>query len=141
MRDRGPSYRWRHAKPSFRRVTFSVTSQEPQEPRGHQGSLQSCCYDSGPDDSETPSDKDSSGGPQPGALPLPEDGYQRTTPDGSVGEEEHMENGTGFRHRETIQRDHTERPRRETTQRETRQRDQIDHTERPDRERPHRETR
>ncbi|XP_042668802.1 protocadherin-7 [Centrocercus urophasianus] len=71
----------------FRRVTFSVVSQ-PQDP--HQGSLQSC-YDSGLEESETPSSKSSSG-PRLGALPLPEDNYERTTPDGSVGEAEHMEN-------------------------------------------------
>ncbi|KAA0723675.1 hypothetical protein E1301_Tti003210 [Triplophysa tibetana] len=63
----------------FRRVTFSVVSQ-PQDP--HQGSLQSC-YDSGLEESETPSSKSSSG-PRLGALPLPEDAYERTTPDGSV---------------------------------------------------------
>ncbi|XP_026908445.1 protocadherin-7 isoform X2 [Acinonyx jubatus] len=63
----------------FRRVTFSVVSQ-PQDP--HQGSLQSC-YDSGLEESETPSSKSSSG-PRLGALPLPEDSYERTTPDGSV---------------------------------------------------------
>ncbi|XP_072664292.1 protocadherin-7 isoform X10 [Canis lupus baileyi] len=68
-----------HFKP-FRRVTFSVVSQ-PQDP--HQGSLQSC-YDSGLEESETPSSKSSSG-PRLGALPLPEDNYERTTPDGSVG--------------------------------------------------------
>lgn len=71
-------------------MTFSVVSQ-PQDP--HQGSLQSC-YDSGLDESETPSSK-SSTGPRLGALPLPEDAYERTTPDGSVGEAEHMENGRG----------------------------------------------
>ncbi|KAM6313137.1 protocadherin-7 isoform 2-T2 [Aegotheles albertisi] len=75
-----------HIEP-FRRVTFSVVSQ-PQDP--HQGSLQSC-YDSGLEESETPSSKSSSG-PRLGALPLPEDNYERTTPDGSVGEAEHMEN-------------------------------------------------
>ncbi|KAK7909782.1 hypothetical protein WMY93_014466 [Mugilogobius chulae] len=74
----------------FRRVTFSVVSQ-PQDPH-QQGSLQSC-YDSGLDESETPSSKSSSG-PRLGALPLPEDSYERTTPDGSVGEAEHMENDT-----------------------------------------------
>ena len=72
-------------------MTFSVVSQ-PQDPH-HQGSLQSC-YDSGLDESETPSSKSSSG-PRLGALPLPEDSYERTTPDGSVGEAEHMENGRG----------------------------------------------
>ena len=71
-------------------MTFSVVSQ-PQDP--HQGSLQSC-YDSGLEESETPSSKSSSG-PRLGALPLPEDNYERTTPDGSVGEAEHMENGRG----------------------------------------------
>ncbi|KAI1888344.1 hypothetical protein AGOR_G00184040 [Albula goreensis] len=78
----------KYNKQPFRRVTFSVVSQ-PQDP--HQGSLQSC-YDSGLEESETPSSKSSSG-PRLGALPLPEDNYERTTPDGSVGEGEHMENG------------------------------------------------
>ncbi|XP_040342106.1 protocadherin-7 isoform X2 [Herpailurus yagouaroundi] len=77
----------KYSKQPFRRVTFSVVSQ-PQDP--HQGSLQSC-YDSGLEESETPSSKSSSG-PRLGALPLPEDSYERTTPDGSVGEAEHMEN-------------------------------------------------
>eukprot|EP00064_Thunnus_orientalis_P019457 superscaffoldBa00004878_g19575 len=80
-----------HPPKPFRRVTFSVVSQ-PQDPH-QQGSLQSC-YDSGLDESETPSSKSSSG-PRLGALPLPEDSYERTTPDGSVGEAEHMENGRG----------------------------------------------
>uniref|UniRef100_A0A452S9T4 Protocadherin 7 n=1 Tax=Ursus americanus TaxID=9643 RepID=A0A452S9T4_URSAM len=71
----------KYSKQPFRRVTFSVVSQ-PQDP--HQGSLQSC-YDSGLEESETPSSKSSSG-PRLGALPLPEDNYERTTPDGSVGE-------------------------------------------------------
>ncbi|XP_027400028.1 protocadherin-7 isoform X6 [Bos indicus x Bos taurus] len=70
----------KYSKQPFRRVTFSVVSQ-PQDP--HQGSLQSC-YDSGLEESETPSSKSSSG-PRLGALPLPEDNYERTTPDGSVG--------------------------------------------------------
>ncbi|XP_048403029.2 protocadherin-7b isoform X2 [Stegostoma tigrinum] len=78
----------KYNKQPFRRVTFSVVSQ-PQDP--HQGSLQSC-YDSGLEESETPSSKSSSG-PRLGSLPLPEDNYERTTPDGSVGEAEHMENG------------------------------------------------
>ncbi|XP_039108508.1 protocadherin-7 isoform X2 [Hyaena hyaena] len=69
----------KYSKQPFRRVTFSVVSQ-PQDP--HQGSLQSC-YDSGLEESETPSSKSSSG-PRLGALPLPEDSYERTTPDGSV---------------------------------------------------------
>ncbi|XP_025057585.1 protocadherin-7 isoform X5 [Alligator sinensis] len=81
----------KYSKQPFRRVTFSVVSQ-PQDP--HQGSLQSC-YDSGLEESETPSSKSSSG-PRLGALPLPEDNYERTTPDGSVGEAEHMENGIQF---------------------------------------------
>lgn len=63
-------------------MTFSVVSQ-PQD---------TGCYDSGLEDSETPSSKSSSG-PRLGALPLPEEGYERTTPEGSVGEEEHVENG------------------------------------------------
>ena len=67
---------------TLRRVTFSVVSQ-PQD---------GGCYDSGLEDSETPSSKSSSG-PRLGALPLPEEGYERTTPEGSVGEEEHVENG------------------------------------------------
>lgn len=67
---------------TLRRVTFSVVSQP------HDGG----CYDSGLEDSETPSSKSSSG-PRLGALPLPEEGYERTTPEGSVGEEEHVENG------------------------------------------------
>uniref|UniRef100_A0A8C3AG07 Uncharacterized protein n=1 Tax=Cyclopterus lumpus TaxID=8103 RepID=A0A8C3AG07_CYCLU len=83
------------ARKPFRRVTFSVVSQ-PQDPH-QQGSLQSC-YDSGLDESETPSSKSSSG-PRLGALPLPEDSYERTTPDGSVGEAEHMENGYRTRSR------------------------------------------
>lgn len=66
---------------TLRRVTFSVVNQ-PQE---------GGCYDSGVEDSETPSSKSSSG-PRLGALSLPEEGYERTTPEGSVGEEEHVEN-------------------------------------------------
>ncbi|XP_075946943.1 protocadherin-7 [Anarhichas minor] len=66
---------------TLRRVTFSVVSQ-PQD---------AGCYDSGLEDSETPSSKSSSG-PRIGALPLPEEGYERTTPEGSVGDEEHVEN-------------------------------------------------
>uniref|UniRef100_A0A8C6PZM9 Cadherin domain-containing protein n=1 Tax=Nothobranchius furzeri TaxID=105023 RepID=A0A8C6PZM9_NOTFU len=71
---------------TLRRVTFSVMSQ-PQDVG---------CYDSGLEDSETPSSKSSSG-PRLGVLPLPEEGYERTTPEGSVGEEEHVENGTPHR--------------------------------------------
>uniref|UniRef100_A0A672QQA2 Protocadherin-9-like n=1 Tax=Sinocyclocheilus grahami TaxID=75366 RepID=A0A672QQA2_SINGR len=71
----------KYSKQPLRRVTFSVVSQTPDQ----------CCYDSGVEDSETPSSKSSSG-PRLGSLPLPEDGYERTTPEGSVGEEEHVEN-------------------------------------------------
>ncbi|NWQ81794.1 PCDH1 protein, partial [Columbina picui] len=42
-------------------------------------------------ESETPSSKSSSG-PRIGPLALPEDHYERTTPDGSIGEMEHPEN-------------------------------------------------
>ncbi|KAJ0050693.1 hypothetical protein NL108_005108 [Boleophthalmus pectinirostris] len=66
---------------TLRRVTFSVVNQAQD----------GGCYDSGLEDSETPSSKSSSG-PRLGALPLPEEGYERTTPEGSVGEEEHVEN-------------------------------------------------
>ncbi|XP_068176644.1 protocadherin-7 [Antennarius striatus] len=66
---------------TLRRVTFSVVSQ-PQD---------NGCYDSGLEDSETPSSKSSSA-PRLGVLPLPEEGYERTTPEGSVGEEDHVEN-------------------------------------------------
>ncbi|KAK3507636.1 hypothetical protein QTP70_031905, partial [Hemibagrus guttatus] len=59
----------------LRRVTFSVATDAG-------------CYDSGVDESETPSSKSS----KIGVLSLPEDGYERTTPEGSVGEEEHVEN-------------------------------------------------
>ncbi|KAM8881729.1 LOW QUALITY PROTEIN: protocadherin-7b [Synchiropus picturatus] len=55
----------KYNKQPFRRVTFSVVSQ-PQDPH-QQGSLQSC-YDSGLDESETPSSKSSSG---PGLVPFP----------------------------------------------------------------------
>ncbi|CAL8362782.1 unnamed protein product [Lota lota] len=71
-----------------RRVTFS-TSQPVQ-----QADLQDAShsfYDSGLDESETPSSKSSSG-PRLGPLTLPEEHYERTTPDGSIGETEHPEN-------------------------------------------------
>ncbi|XP_008012957.1 protocadherin-1 isoform X1 [Chlorocebus sabaeus] len=70
-----------------RRVTFSATSQaqELQDPSQHS------YYDSGLEESETPSSKSSSG-PRLGPLALPEDHYERTTPDGSIGEMEHPEN-------------------------------------------------
>ena len=54
-------------------------------------------YDSGLEESETPSSKSSSG-PRLGPLALPEDHYERTTPDGSIGEMEHPENGEGRWH-------------------------------------------
>lgn len=71
-----------------RRVTFSAASQaqDLQDPSQHS------YYDSGLEESETPSSKSSSG-PRIGPLALPEDHYERTTPDGSIGEMEHPENG------------------------------------------------
>ncbi|KAM9449882.1 protocadherin-7 [Clarias gariepinus] len=65
----------KYSKQPLRRVTFSVATDAG-------------CYDSGVDESETPSSKSS----KIGVLSLPEDGYERTTPEGSVGEEEHVEN-------------------------------------------------
>lgn len=72
-----------------RRVTFSTTNpvQDLQDASQHS------YYDSGLEESETPSSKSSSG-PRIGPLTLPEDHYERTTPDGSIGETEHPENGT-----------------------------------------------
>uniref|UniRef100_A0A4W5RSG7 Uncharacterized protein n=1 Tax=Hucho hucho TaxID=62062 RepID=A0A4W5RSG7_9TELE len=72
-----------------RRVTFSTANQaqDLQDPSQHS------YYDSGLEESETPSSKSSSG-PRIGPLALPEDHYERTTPDGSIGEMEHPENGT-----------------------------------------------
>lgn len=72
-----------------RRVTFSTTNpvQDLQDASQHS------YYDSGLEESETPSSKSSSG-PRIGPLTLPEDHYERTTPDGSIGENEHPENGT-----------------------------------------------
>lgn len=58
-----------------------------------QDASQHSYYDSGLEESETPSSKSSSG-PRIGPLTLPEDHYERTTPDGSIGENEHPENGT-----------------------------------------------
>uniref|UniRef100_A0A8C0GK95 Protocadherin 1 n=1 Tax=Chelonoidis abingdonii TaxID=106734 RepID=A0A8C0GK95_CHEAB len=71
-----------------RRVTFSAANQaqDLQDPSQHS------YYDSGLEESETPSSKSSSG-PRIGPLALPEDHYERTTPDGSIGEIEHPENG------------------------------------------------
>lgn len=73
-----------------RRVTFSAANQaqDLQDPSQHS------YYDSGLEESETPSSKSSSG-PRIGPLALPEDHYERTTPDGSIGEMEHPENGKG----------------------------------------------
>lgn len=87
------------AQGTLRRVTFSVVSQ-PQD---------AGCYDSGLEDSETPSSKSSSGPPRLGALPLPEEGYERTTPEGSVGEEEHVENGKKNSQSHSIAQSHTPR--------------------------------
>lgn len=87
------------AQGTLRRVTFSVVSQ-PQD---------AGCYDSGLEDSETPSSKSSSGPPRLGALPLPEEGYERTTPEGSVGEEEHVENGKKNGQSHSITQSHTPR--------------------------------
>ncbi|KAK6316926.1 hypothetical protein J4Q44_G00123260 [Coregonus suidteri] len=70
-----------------RRVTFSTANpvQDLQDASQHS------YYDSGLEESETPSSKSSSG-PRIGPLTLPEDHYERTTPDGSIGEMEHPEN-------------------------------------------------
>ncbi|XP_072368915.1 protocadherin-1-like isoform X3 [Scyliorhinus torazame] len=86
-----------------RRVTFSTAnqSQDLQDPSQHS------YYDSGLEESETPSSKSSSG-PRLGPLALPEDHYERTTPDGSIGEMEHPENG-GKEHPEETHAD-TRRP-------------------------------
>ncbi|KAL7846413.1 hypothetical protein SRHO_G00213930 [Serrasalmus rhombeus] len=73
-----------------RRVTFSTTNPV----QDLQDSSQQSYYDSGLEESETPSSKSSSG-PRIGPLALPEDHYERTTPDGSIGEMEHPENGEG----------------------------------------------
>ncbi|KAJ7995843.1 hypothetical protein DPEC_G00230920, partial [Dallia pectoralis] len=74
-------------QPAHRRVTFSTANpvQDLQDASQHS------YYDSGLDESETPSSKSSSG-PRIGQLTLPEDHYERTTPDGSIGEMEHPEN-------------------------------------------------
>ncbi|XP_061895794.1 protocadherin-1-like isoform X2 [Entelurus aequoreus] len=71
-----------------RRVTFSTANQAQDQ---QQEAGQHTYYDSGLDESETPSSK-SSCGPRVGPLALPEDHYERTTPDGSIGETEHPEN-------------------------------------------------
>ncbi|XP_069055591.1 protocadherin-1 isoform X1 [Pleurodeles waltl] len=79
--------KYNHKQLPHRRVTFSTTNQAPdlQDPSQHS------YYDSGLEESETPSSKSSSG-PRIGPLALPEDHYERTTPDGSIGEMEHPEN-------------------------------------------------
>lgn len=75
-----------------RRVTFSTANPVQDQ----QDSSQQSYYDSGLEESETPSSKSSSG-PRIGPLALPEDHYERTTPDGSIGEMEHPETGRSFR--------------------------------------------
>ncbi|KAJ8384613.1 hypothetical protein AAFF_G00200500 [Aldrovandia affinis] len=69
-----------------RRVTFSTANQTPdlQDPSQHS------LYDSGLEESETPSSKSSSG-PRIGPLAVPDEQYERTTPDGSIGEVQHPE--------------------------------------------------
>ena len=69
-------------------MTFSTSNQA----QDLQDASQHSYYDSGLEESETPSSKSSSG-PRIGPLALPEDHYERTTPDGSIGEMEHPENG------------------------------------------------
>ncbi|XP_062250218.1 protocadherin-9-like [Platichthys flesus] len=73
--------------PPHRRVTFSTANQA----QDLQDASQHSYYDSGLEESETPSSKSSSG-PRSGPLALPEDHFERTTPDGSIGEMEHPEN-------------------------------------------------
>lgn len=68
-------------------MTFSTANQA----QDLQDASQHSYYDSGLEESETPSSKSSSG-PRIGPLALPEDHYERTTPDGSIGEIEHPEN-------------------------------------------------
>ncbi|CAL8329165.1 unnamed protein product, partial [Gadus morhua 'NCC'] len=74
-----------------RRVTFSTANQaqDLQDPSQHS------YYDSGLEESETPSSKSSNGPRIGGPLALPEDHYERTTPDGSIGEMEHPETACG----------------------------------------------
>ncbi|CAB1428086.1 unnamed protein product [Pleuronectes platessa] len=74
-------------QPPHRRVTFSTANQA----QDLQDASQHSYYDSGLEESETPSSKSSSG-PRSGPLALPEDHFERTTPDGSIGEMEHPEN-------------------------------------------------
>lgn len=72
-------------------MTFSTANPVQDQ----QDSSQQSYYDSGLEESETPSSKSSSG-PRIGPLALPEDHYERTTPDGSIGEMEHPETGKSF---------------------------------------------
>ncbi|XP_005737959.1 protocadherin-1 [Maylandia zebra] len=92
--DQYSDYSYKTGQPKYnnkqhphRRVTFSTTNpvQDLQDASQHS------YYDSGLEESETPSSKSSSG-PRIGPLTLPEDHYERTTPDGSIGETEHPEN-------------------------------------------------
>ncbi|XP_077445613.1 protocadherin-1-like [Stigmatopora argus] len=87
------SYSYKTSQPKsnkqhpHRRVTFSTANpvQDLQDNSQHS------YYDSGLEESETPSSKSSSG-PRTGPLTLSEEHYERTTPDGSIGESEHPEN-------------------------------------------------
>ncbi|XP_008426038.1 protocadherin-1 [Poecilia reticulata] len=92
--DQYSDYSYKTSQPKYnnkqhphRRVTFSTANpvQDLQDASQHS------YYDSGLEESETPSSKSSSG-PRIGPLTLPEDHYERTTPDGSIGETEHPEN-------------------------------------------------
>ncbi|KAJ4920922.1 hypothetical protein JOQ06_016539 [Pogonophryne albipinna] len=80
----------KQSQPPHRRVTFS-TANQAQDLQDLQDPSQHSYYDSGLEESETPSSKSSSG-TRVGPLALPEDHYERTTPDGSIGEMEHPEN-------------------------------------------------
>lgn len=82
-------------------MTFSTAGQAQQQ--AQQELQQGSYYDSGLDESETPSSKSSSG-PRIGPLAPPEDHYERTTPDGSIGESEHPENGRSRRRRRSSYR-------------------------------------
>ncbi|KAF6729187.1 Protocadherin-1 [Oryzias melastigma] len=92
--DQYSDYSYKTSQPKYnnkqhphRRVTFSTTNPV----QDMQDASQQSYYDSGLEESETPSSKSSSG-PRIGPLTLPEDHYERTTPDGSIGENEHPEN-------------------------------------------------
>ncbi|XP_059400561.1 protocadherin-1-like [Carassius carassius] len=91
--DQYSDYSYKTTQPKYstktlphRRVTFSTANPMQEQ----QDSSQQSYYDSGLEESETPSSKSSSG-PRIGPLALPEDHYERTTPDGSIGEMEHPE--------------------------------------------------